>query len=377
MIINALKYTRYAGEPREWSIIGSNGDYAYFSNINLLVGKNASGKSRTLNVIRELANLLSGQITLKQTLSPSEKFEIIFTEDDHKYKYILDFENRAIKNEILSLDNKILLDKNKGILLDAQNKNIPFEKQNAQLAITLRDENNIPYFKNFVEWGNSIKDHLFSNQIDKNNLVKYDMQMNENDYDNSAVLVHTFNKGREQFGETFVSDIISGMQDLGYPVSDIGIEEKEDSYELNIEEDGEYTVSQKDMSQGMFRALSLFIMLSYARLINISFCILIDDIGEGLDYESSKKMIDVVIKKINKSNIQFFMTTNDRHIMNRIPLRFWTVIGRQSGKSVFYDYTNSQNTFDDFKYTGLNNFDFLATDFYHKGFGIMDEDNNN
>lgn len=55
--------------PREWSIVGRDGGYAYFENINLLVGKNASGKSRSLNVIREIAGLFSGRTDLNDVLS--------------------------------------------------------------------------------------------------------------------------------------------------------------------------------------------------------------------------------------------------------------------------------------------------------------------
>jgi energy-coupling factor transporter ATP-binding protein EcfA2 len=378
MIIRALKYTRYAGEPREWHIIGNNNDYAYFENLNLLVGKNASGKSRTLNVIREIANLLSGHVNLKQAFSPSENIELIFMEDKSTFKYILTFKDRKIVSETLSKDNKVLLDRKNNILLDSGNNNILFDIPEYQLAIVLHDQNDKPYFEDFVEWGRSLKNYLFANQLEKNRLVKDYTQINENDrdIDDPDVLIYTFYKGKEQFGEVFISEIISGMQELGYYVSDIDIEEKDGWYGLSIEEEGEYTVSQKEMSQGMFRALSLFIMLGYARLMDLSFCMLIDDIGEGLDFESSKKMTDIVIKKVNKSNMQFFMTTNDRHIMNQIPLRYWTVIGREYSRSIFYDYTNSKDAFDDFEYTGLNNFDFLATDFYRKGFGIMDEDNN-
>ena len=74
--------------------------------------------------------------------------------------------------------------------------------------------------------------------------------------------------------------------------------------------------------------------------------------------------------------MQFFMTSNDRHVMNQISLKYWSVISRDRTKSIFYDYQNSKETFDDFKYTGLNNFDFLTTDFYKEGFGIIDDDNN-
>lgn len=190
------------------------------------------------------------------------------------------------------------------------------------------------------------------------------------------MLIYTFYRGHELYGDAFVSEIISGMQELGNAVTGIDILERGGTFGLAIEEEGQYMVLQRDMSQGMFRTLALLIMLTYARMSNLSLCMLIDDMGEGLDFESSKKMMDIVIKRINNSNLQFFMTTNDRYVMNQIPLKFWTVIDRvESHKSVFYDYTNSKENFDDFNYTGLNNFDFLTTDFYRNGFAVEEDDN--
>ncbi|MDR1714454.1 MAG: AAA family ATPase [Dysgonomonas sp.] len=378
MILSALKYTRYVGEPREWSIVGNGGDYAYFNNINLLVGKNASGKSRTLNVIREIADLLSGRIDLKYAISPSELFELIFTNGNNdKYKYSLTFKDRIVTDEVLSLNDKVLLNRSERILLNSQGEKIPFEVAGFEIVISQCDAEGKPYFANLVSWGESLKNYLFANQLEKNRLVKDYTQIDgdDHDIDDPDVLIYTFYKGRELFGETFISEVKAGMQELGYSITNIDIKETRGGFGIFIEEDGEYTISQREMSQGMFRALSLFIMLSYARLSDISLCLLIDDMGEGLDFESSKKMMDLVIKKVNKSSMQFFMTSNDRQVMNQIPLRYWSVIGRESSRSIFYDYTNSKDTFDDFKYTGLNNFDFLATDFFKKGFGVIDEDN--
>ena len=68
------------------------------------------------------------------------------------------------------------------------------------------------------------------------------------------------------------------------------------------------------------------------------------------------------------SFVQVIMTTNDRFVMNKIPLDYWSVIERISKKSLFYNYKNSKETFDEYKYSGLSNFDFLATDFYLTGF---------
>jgi AAA15 family ATPase/GTPase len=124
----------------------------------------------------------------------------------------------------------------------------------------------------------------------------------------------------------------------------------------------------EDMSQGMARAFSLIVQLNYSLMAKIPSCILIDDIGEGLDYDRSRKLIELIIEKAEGSNIQVFMTTNDRFVMNSVPLKYWSVIHREGNKSVFYNYQNSKQTFDDFAFTGLNNFDFFATEFYRQGF---------
>jgi hypothetical protein len=55
--------------------------------------------------------------------------------------------------------------------------------------------------------------------------------------------------------------------------------------------------------------------------------------------------------------------------MNGVPLEYWSVIERQAGLAKLHNIHNSKEIFDDFKFTGLNNFDFFATQFYIEGFG--------
>ncbi|NJO94621.1 MAG: ATP-binding protein [Hydrococcus sp. RM1_1_31] len=123
------------------------------------------------------------------------------------------------------------------------------------------------------------------------------------------------------------------------------------------------------MSQGMFRALSLIIQINYLLLAGKPSCILIDDIGEGLDFERSSALIQLLIRKAETGIVQLIMTTNDRFIMNGVPLDYWSVIERKPGLAKLHNTSNSKQIFEDFKFTGLNNFDFFSTQFYIEGFG--------
>lgn len=384
MILKALKYTRFEGEPREWSIVGKdngvNNSFAYFSNINLLVGKNASGKSRTLDVMLNIADLFAGKMTLQNSLYASERFDLIFEDENAKYEYSLNYKKRAVVEEKLLVNGKVYVDRNNGIIIDLSGNGIDFMAVAPSELIVAQVLDDVMPYEPFVLWGKLFKNFLFSNHIEKNTLAHYLDKIAEfeiENIDNTGLLVSVFHKGKEAFGDEFVKAITDGMNDLGFPnVTNVDIEKKPEGYGIAVEEDSMYMVSQKEMAQGMFRILSMLIQLTYVHMCNQSMCIMVDDIGEGLDYDRSMKFINYLIRTIGHDNIQFFMTSNDRYVMNKVPLRYWTVIDREGSKSIFYNYENSKEYYDDFKYTGLNNFDFLTADFYKKGFGSIDEDNN-
>ena len=117
------------------------------------------------------------------------------------------------------------------------------------------------------------------------------------------------------------------------------------------------------MSQGMFRALSILVQINYFQMANKSTCILIDDIGEGLDFDRSCRLIDLLREKAERSSVQLILSTNDRFVMNRVPLEEWSFLQRQGGHVRVRNYENSRSLFEEFKFTGLSNFSFLEMDF--------------
>ena len=125
-------------------------------------------------------------------------------------------------------------------------------------------------------------------------------------------------------------------------------------------------IEQREMSQGMFRALSILIQVNHSQMSNRANCILIDDIGEGLDFDRSTRLIELLRQKAMESSFQLIMTTNDRFVMNHVPLEEWSVLQRSGGRVRVRNHENSRDIFEEFKFTGLSNFSFLEMDFLNE-----------
>lgn len=378
MILEAIKYIRLRGKSKEWAIEGQDGDLVHFGNINLIVGKNAAGKSRTLAIIRDIASLLTGSHKLAETVYSSAEYQLVFKEKTTVYEYSFSYENKEITNELLTVNGENELDRKNNLLYsNTSQKQEHFDFDSKQLSTSNGAVSVNSSLKELFEWGESLKNAAFTNQIEKSYLLddlsKLDDEISSH-IKEPILLLSTFWKGKQLFGDEFLNQIRKHMNTLGYPIQMVDILESSNGYGFYVkEEELDDVTSQIEMSQGMFRALSFIILLNYALMSNMSVCVLVDDLGEGLDFDRSKILIDLLVKNLNKSNLQIFITTNDRYIMNKIPLKYWSVLKRYPKKSVFYNYYNSKKIFDDFKYTGLSNFDFLATDFYVKGFDDTQE----
>ena len=195
--------------------------------------------------------------------------------------------------------------------------------------------------------------------------------------DTSQVVV-MFWKGRKKFSSRFVNAIKADMRSIGYDLDKIDVGRpvslafKPGPIQipngiLVQESDLDGETDQNDMSQGMFRAMSLLIQLNYSQMASIPSCILIDDIGEGLDYERASALIKLLVEKAKNSKVQLIMSTNDRFIMNNVPLEYWSVVRRFPKRSKIYNYRNAREKFEEFELTGLNNFDFFSSRFYVEG----------
>jgi AAA15 family ATPase/GTPase len=340
MRLDFVEYCQDKDLPSEWRLEGCQ-----LGNVNLIVGKNASGKSRILGAINFLSGLLSGDKILRPD-GVSGEWIVTFDADKEKEEkkvYILKVDNGQVVKESFTIGSKTYLDRTESgtgkVWADKEGKDIDFQTPiNGVAAFKRRDSIQHPVFDKIYDWAFSLRYYKFGTDLGKNRLAFVNYNSKNIDLKDTDKIVEIFNLGKENFGNYFIKLIQSDMLFVGYNISEIDTEtpasilfsDKGDEIPMqNLlqyiyvqESDLKDKTEQVLMSQGMFRALSIIIQINYSLLSKKPSCILIDDIGEGLDFERASAMIKLLISKAQTGLIQLIMTTNDRFIMNGVPLEY-------------------------------------------------------
>jgi hypothetical protein len=246
--------------------------------------------------------------------------------------------------------------------------------------VSKRDSYQHEFLEPLHEWGNSARHFEFGKGLGHTVLAVTmkgpGQELDDRDTTQVVAVFHAALKA--PFKDEFVETIKKDMAVLGYDIEGVLMEKpstvtlvssplSSDLIGISVKErDLRCNTDQTTISGGMFRALSAIIQITYAIMTKRGSLFLIDDVGEGLDFERACAFIRLLKDKVEKSNIQVILTTNNRFVMNEVPLEEWTLLRRAGCKVRALNYENSREVFERFKMTGLNNFDFLATDFPEK-----------
>jgi len=382
MYLKSFSFRENAGQNIEWLI-----DNVSLGEINLMVGKNSSGKTRTLNALSDLVNMLMGKGT---TATGPVSYDLLFMNDDIFMKYELAFDLETIHLERLYVNEELVMERGEDGKGTVKYEATPgsiflnFEIPHDQLACyAKRDRLQHPFIEIIHGWAISLRRFNFSGDLGKTRYaLKSSFESKEVDWtDTTASLVPAISVAEEEYKQ-FHELVLRDMQQIGYELEDFGIihfserfgGSSQDRYAVFTTEKGlEKQVTQRDMSQGMFRAFSVLVQVNYYILCGQKGFVIIDDIGEGLDFSRAKQLVQVLIAKAKESKIQLIMSTNDSFIMNAVDIENWAVIMREGHKISLYNYENSKEIFEEFKFTGLNNFDFYASEFFRSGFSDEEE----
>ena len=377
MTLKKIKYKEFVNASRYWEI--STVD---FDSSNLIVGKNSSGKTRLINVISSLMNILSGKM---KKLPVSGEYDVEMYINNKQYLIVFEFNNADVIKESIEVDGINYLERNsdgKGKIYYAkEDKYLDFELEKSDLAIqSKRDKLQHPYIIEVSDWAASSSTYKFGTEFGRDTFrvgvnplesnSKFDKKDNS---DNETVGVYI--SGFEKYGHSFDESIIKDMKYLGYELIDINAGPIDPSFVstsnglpligITVREKGVGSpIPQLFISQGMWRALALVINLNFVLFSKNKGLILVDDLGEGLDYERALNAVKLTMEKAYSSEAQVIVTSNDRFVMNAVPLDKWIILKREGPVVEAYTSKNSKEKFDNFKYTGLSNFDLFTSDIF-------------
>ncbi|HFA47820.1 MAG TPA: ATP-binding protein [Bacteroidetes bacterium] len=325
-----------------------------FSKLNLIVGKNASGKSRVLNSIIEFAYIVTHYYG-----AVHGQWAVSFLDKDIEIKYQLEIENGKIVNEAIFENGKQLLQrslKTTKIYSAKKQEHIKINPPNDRVIFSSRDTQEYPYLEKIVEWAENTYLFKFGEFNSRSSL--------SNEIGIKSPYTHNLNYFISKVNLTSdKDDVIKLFNKLGYEISDFSLntsnnnslEVREKSLRLEIE--------QADLSQGMFRSLVFLIFLKYLLKNEKQGTVMIDDLGEGLDYERVVKLGKIIIKLFKDSNFQLIATSNDSFLMDVVPIEYWNILIREGSKVKCLNYQNSKDIFDEFRFTGLIPFDLFSSDY--------------
>lgn len=376
-MLKKISYSEYTDDPRHWNLAPCD-----FIDRNLVVGKNATGKSRLLSVINNLCALLAGKRT---QLFDSGTYRLELELDLKTYKFELELREAKVISEKLSVDDELRLKRDASgrgkIWYEHQKTFLDFALPENALALQLRrDELQHPFVSEVSKWAQGCKYYQFGSSEERTSLTTIQMlnlsqvQGAGSQGDTTPMTGLAYIDAFNRFGDKLDKAIVRDMGRLGYPISEVGVGTlKQISPHMKVpegvlsifvvEKDRNAKISQLEMSQGMYRALALVININVAIFAKFKGLLLVDDIGEGLDYDRSSGLIDLVFKSALKG-AQTIVTSNDRFVMNKVPLENWCILRRKGDTVKGYTKRNSKKEFEDFEFVGLSNFDFFLSDVF-------------
>lgn len=307
MRLEQFSYWEQKGPDEEWQIEG-----LVFGEFNLLVGRNATGKTRLLKAIARAAAEKSGEAT---GFVGSTRFQMVLPD----VRDIPEFP----------------------------------EAKNATGTELARWR-----VEASAQWGKRAQYFPFAGRMN----LKI---AGEDGAFARLELPEAYKRGENRLGAEFHERIAGWMNEVGYPVEGIEIRDSpKGGFALGVKEAKRAAITPfRRLSQGEQRTLTLLTFLALLEAEKKAATLLIDDFGEGLDFERATRATEFLVRRAPESLLQFIVATNDRYVMNTVPLEHWTVLVEEGTRTRVFNYANSQQKFDDFKFTGLNNFDFFSMDF--------------
>ena len=158
MMLTKINYRQFTGSPQQWILSD-----LLLGQSNLIVGKNASGKSRSLNIIKALGMMLSGKT---KPVFLSGTYDAVFDDEGKTVRYCLEYMDRKVVREEVTVDGEPLLVRGAHgvgtIYHKKEDKKLDFQTPETDLAaFARRDSIQHPFLDPLGEWGAGVRHYAF------------------------------------------------------------------------------------------------------------------------------------------------------------------------------------------------------------------------
>jgi len=267
--------------------------------------------------------------------------------------YSFSVQDGRVVSEVLQKDELILINRNYGsTFVYGKETNPPTNKLVIQIH---RDTKAYPEIEEVIQWADHTSIFVFSNiTTSPHSLSPYAIS-------NEPLLPIMFEKTDEAQREA----LLGYLQELGYKIDRIEEFEKPNGVKtLRIYESGiDAPLSPFELSNGMFRVLCVLLYMIYSASLSDTRCLIVDDMGEGLDFKRSAKLGKTMFEYCNNNHIQLIVTSNDSFLMDTVDLEYWNILRREGNHVVSLSHKSHPSLFEGFSRTGLGNFDLLSSNF--------------
>ncbi len=331
---------------------------------NLIVGKNAVGKSRTLATI----DLLVKMLAQKRDLSWSGRWEIGFVSHSRRRieltfttQYLQKENDGKVTAEKIVVDGTQVLFRHPGdgaVSLWNQLEKITetvYPPENKLTLHTNRDVKKYPYLEEIAAWADQSFGFKFGNISPYTRLAHQEYDLLTAVEDVPQLFTSLSPESRES--------VIKNFNSLAYNIETITVQDRGDTILLVKEEGLPHRVPHFRLSQGMFRSLAVIIYMEYLISRRRPATIVIDDLCEGLDAIRATKLGRLIFDTCQNTHIQLIATSNDNFLMEVVDIESWNILQRKGKTVTSLNAETHPDLFEKFRYTGLSNFDFFSSDF--------------
>jgi hypothetical protein len=332
------------------------------NDLNLVVAKNSTGKSRTLLTL----DLLVKIITQRKSLNWGAKWSVgLINHQNQKvtFKFETKYqEDGFVTQEEIQIDGVPVLSrlfpKEEVVLKNVVNNEYDtvYPPDNKLTLHVNRDVRKYPYLEDIINWAEQCYGFKFGN-------ISPYSKLNEQEYDLLTAVEDIPNLFKALKKERIAS-VIADFNALGYEVTDITVQDKIEYAVLFVKEKSlDKPLPHYKLSQGMFRTLAILVYVEYLISRKRPALIIIDDFCEGLDYDRAKKLGALIFEKCKNTDIQLVATSNDSFLMDTIDIKYWNILQRNGKVITCINQENNPGLFRKFRLTGLSNFDLFSSDF--------------